>query len=81
MEKILDHCDKENKDKHRKQCYEKRKHFSPFYLSVDGTLGKEALVVLTNLIRIVAKKLEEPLSQVCGWFNSQIVTVVVRQYS
>ena len=31
--------------------------FFPFVLSVDGMLGKEALVVLTNLSQLIATKL------------------------
>ena len=47
-------------------------------LSVDGTLGKEALVVLANLSQLIAAKLEEPIPHMRGWFNDQIETVVVR---
>ena len=32
-------------------------NFSPFVLSVDGMLGKEALVILTTFSRLVAEKL------------------------
>ena len=39
------------------------------FLSLDGMIGKEALVVLTNLIELITTKVEEPLSEVCGWFN------------
>ena len=38
--------------------------FSPFVLSFDDMLGKEALVVLANLSRLIAAKLEEPISNV-----------------
>ena len=36
------------KDKHGKQCHDQRKHFSPFVILVDGMLGIEALVVLSQ---------------------------------
>ena len=32
--------------KHSKHCHDQQKYFSPFVLSVDGMLGREALVVL-----------------------------------
>ena len=54
--------------------------FSSFLISVDGMLGKEALAVLTNLSRHIQTKLEEPLLQVCGWFNGQIKIMVARLY-
>ena len=34
-------------DKHSKHCHDQRKHFLPFFLSVDGMLRREALVVLS----------------------------------
>ena len=47
-------------DKHCKHCHNQRKHFSPFVLSVGGILGREALVVLSQLIRFMADKSYEP---------------------
>ena len=55
--------------------------FSPFYISMDGMLGKEALVLLTNLSPLMAEKHEEHLSHICGWVNGQIVITVARSYS
>ena len=37
------------KYKHGRDCQNQRKHFSPFVLSVDGILGREALVVISQL--------------------------------
>ena len=45
------------KDKNGKHCHDQRKNFSPFVLSVDGMLGREALGVLLPLIRVMAKKM------------------------
>ena len=38
--------------------HEQQKHFSPFVLSVDGMLGREALVVISQLSRVMAEKRE-----------------------
>ena len=81
MDKLLACWDKEKKYKHSKHCHYQRKHFSLFLLSVDGMLGKEALVVLTNLSRLISTKLKEPLSQVRGWFNGLITITATRSYS
>ena len=35
------------KDKHGKHCHNQRKHLLPFVLSVDGMIGREALVVFS----------------------------------
>ena len=46
MDKLLAGWDKIKKDKHGQAFYNQRKNISPFVLSVDGMMGKEALVVL-----------------------------------
>ena len=55
--------------------------FSLFVLSVDGMLGREALVVILQLIRLMEEKRQEPLLQVQGWVNGQIKIAVARSYS
>ena len=37
------------KDKHGKHCHDQRKHFSPFDISADIVLGRESLVMLSQL--------------------------------
>ena len=37
------------KDKHGQNCHDQMKHSSPFVLSGDGIMGKEAQVVLATL--------------------------------
>ena len=44
-------------------------------------LGRESLVVLSQLIRVMAEKREEPLLQVQGWVNGRIAIAVARSYS
>ena len=81
MDKLPDRWEKEKKDKNGKHCHEQHKRFYPFVLLVDGMLGKEALVVLTNLSRLMVEKLEEPISHVRGWVNGRIAVAVARSYS
>ena len=81
MVTLMARWEKMKKDKHGKHCHEQRKHFSPFALSVDGMLGREALVVLANLSRLIAVKMNEPLSHVRGWINGRIAIAVARSYS
>ena len=66
MTKLLVRWEKIKKDKHGKHCNDQWKHFSLFVLSVDGLLGREALVVLSQLSLFMADKREEPLSQERG---------------
>ena len=67
--------------KQGKQRHNQHNCFSPFFLSVNGMLGREALVVLSQLSRVMAEKREEPLLQVRGWVNGQIEITVTRSYS
>ena len=61
MTALLTRWETIKKDKHGKHCHYQRKLFSTFVLSVYGILGREALVMLTQFIRVMAKKREEPL--------------------
>ena len=47
MTSLLDRWEKIKKDKHGNHCHDQLKPFSPFVLSVDEMLGREALVVLS----------------------------------
>ena len=64
MESLLAWWVKYKKEQHSKNFLEQR-IFYPFVLSVDGMLVKEVLVVLTIFSRLVAVKMEEPISNVC----------------
>ena len=81
MKKLLARWEKINTYKHGKHCNDQQKNFSPFVLSVYGLLGREALVVISQLIRVMSEKREEPLSQVQGWLNVRISIAVERSYS
>ena len=78
---LLARWEKIKKDKHGKHCHGQRKYFSPFVLSVDRILGREALVMLYQLSRVMAEKGEEPLLQIRGWVNGKIAIAVLRSYS
>ena len=45
---------------HGKNFHKEQKHFPPFVISVDGVFGKEALALLSNLSRLMAKKWTNP---------------------
>ena len=81
MGKLLADWEKTKKDKHGQACFDQRRHFYPFILSVYGVMGKEALVVLAILSRLMAAKLDEPIFHVTDWVNRRIEIVVVILYS
>ena len=81
MEELLDWWEKIKKYNHGKKCHKQWKYFSPFVLSVGGMIGREALIVLTNLIQLMAEKMNEPILHVQGWIKSRIAITVARSYS
>ena len=58
MTALLARWEKIKKDKHGEHFNDQGKHLSPFFLSVDGMLGREALVVLSQLRRVMEEKRE-----------------------
>ena len=60
---LLAQCDKINKYNHDKHCQKQGKHFSPFIISVDGMLGREYLVVLTNTSQLISLRMDEPIQK------------------
>ena len=55
--------------------------FYLFFFSVDGMLGKEAILVLITLSQLMTEKLNEPISHICGWVNRRITIAVARSCS
>ena len=80
MDKLLDQWGKTKKDKRGHHCYDKRKHFSLFVLSVYGMMGKEALVILATLSRIMSEKIDKHISHIKGWVNVRIKITFARSY-
>ena len=81
MTSLLARWEKIKKDKHSKNCHDQRKHFSPFVLLVDGMIGREDLVIISQLSRVMSEKSEETILQVRGWVNRRIAIAVARSYS
>ena len=78
MAALLAWWEKINKDKNSKHCHNKWKLFSPFVPSIDGMLGREDLVVLTKLSRLIEKKMDKLILHVQGWINGWIAITVAR---
>ena len=51
--------------------------FSPFFTSVYGMLGREALVVIANLSQLVVANMDEPIFHVQGCSNSRILIAIL----
>jgi hypothetical protein len=46
---------------------EQRRHYTPFVVSTDGLLGKEAKTLLKHLSALLSENWEKPYSEVCGY--------------
>ena len=62
-------------------CHKQWNFFSPLVNYVDGMLGKEAQVVLVNLIQLMPAKMDEPISDMRVLINIQIIISVTMSYS
>ena len=58
MTSLLARWENIKKDKHGKHCNDQRRYVSLFVLSVDGIIGREALVVISQMSRLMAYKRE-----------------------
>jgi hypothetical protein len=77
-DKVLLAHEREKKKKCLGACLEQRRHFSPFVVSADGLLGKEAKIPLRKLSAMLAEKWEKPCSEVCGYANARMSIAIVR---
>jgi hypothetical protein len=55
-----------------------RRHFTPFVVSTDGLIGKEAPSVLKELSTLLSDKWEKPYSVVRGYVNARMSISIVR---
>ena len=56
---------------------QQRRHFSPFFASVDGLLGVEATATLKRLDIFLATKWKQSYSKTCVYVKSKIVITLV----
>jgi hypothetical protein len=76
--KALETAERAKKKKHLQACLDQRRHFSPFVVSVDGLLGKDAKTVLKVLASKMATKAGKPYSSVMGFVRARFSIAMVR---
>ena len=81
MENLLDFWKEIKNYKNGKHYHDRRKHFYSTIISIDVMLGKEDLVVLPDLSRLMAANMDNPISHVRGWVKIWITIVVARSYA
>jgi hypothetical protein len=76
--KVLEAHEKEKKKKYLEACLEQRRTFTPFVVSTDGLLGKEAKTLLKKPSTLLAEKWWKSYSEVCGYVNALMSIAIVR---
>ena len=76
--KVLERVAKQKKAKYLKACFDQRRTFVPFVVSVDGLISKEAQTQLQRLSAILAEKWERPYSVVCSYVRAQMSFAILR---
>ena len=75
--RFLETTDKAKKKKYLNVCLKKRRHFTPFVVSVDVFLGVEAEATLKRIASRLATKWKEPYSLTCRYVKSSIVITLI----
>ena len=76
--KVLQSAAKSKKTMYLDACFQQRRTFTPFVVSTDGMLEKEAKALLKTLSMMLAEKWQKPYSVVAGIVRSKIGIAVVR---
>jgi hypothetical protein len=76
--KVLEAYKWEKKRKYLKDCLEQHLHFTPFVVSSDGIIGREAKTLMNKLsAMLLAENWEKLYAEVCGIVNDQMSIVIV----
>ena len=75
---VIENQEKQKKRKYVNSCLKQRRTFTPFVLSVDGLLGKEAKSFLKAISTHLASKWDQPYSVVRGYVNAKISIAALR---
>jgi hypothetical protein len=76
--KVLAQQERAKKKKYLEPCNEQHRHFSPFVVSTDVVIGKDARAVLHRLSSLLADKWDQPYSVACGYVNAWMSIAIAR---
>ena len=75
---VIENQEKQKKRKYVNSCLKQRRTFTPFVLSVDGLLGKEAKSFLKAISTHLSSKWDQPYSVVRGYVNAKLSIAALR---
>ena len=76
--KVLEENEKAKKKKYLGDCLNQRRHFTPFVVSADGLIAREAKSLLRKISSLLAVKSGKSYSEVCGFVNARMSIAIVR---
>ena len=77
-ESVLKKHENEKKNKYLKACTEYRRDFTPFVLSTEGLLGREAKALLKHIAKLIAEKWDRPFSIISSYVKTRISIAITR---
>ena len=77
-DKVLARHEKEKKNKYLEACLKQRRSFTPFVVSTDGMLGREASNLMMKLAQKLSSKWKLPQSQVSGMIRARMSIAIAR---
>ena len=74
----LSSAEEEKKRKYNSAAEARRASFTPFVVSTDGMLGREANFLLKRLAQSISIKWEKQLEQTTGWLRAKLSFAILR---
>ena len=75
---ILKNAEAEKKRKYLNPCLEQRRHFTPFVVSCEGMMGREADSFIRCLSKRLSKKWFRPYSKIVNFVRTRFAISLVR---
>ena len=75
--KVLEKHEQEKKRKYLAKCLVQQRAFTPFVVSCDGLIGREAEGLLRRLLELLSNKWDQPYSVTHGYVKSRIGFAIV----
>ena len=76
--KVLAAHGKAIKRKYLEACLKQLRHFTPFVVSTDGLIGKEAKIVMRRITEKLADNWRKPYSEDSGYANARMIIAIVQ---
>ena len=75
---IIKNAEAEKKRKYLNPCLEQRRHFTPFVVSCEGMMGREANSFIRRLSKRLSKKWFRPYSKTVSFVRTRFAISLVR---